>query len=647
MRFANALLSLVLFQTITASAEVNPHYPPRPARIVTGAGPGGGPHVRAFSSAQGTQIAGNAGSFLAYGSGFSGGVSVASGDVNGDEIPDTITGAGPGGGPHVRIFDGATGEEIRGFFAYHPLFTGGVSVAAGDVNNDGKADIVTGPGAGGVGPNVRVFDGATGNEIASFMAFPSSYTGGIQVAAYPLDLSRRGFADIIVSRNVKPGVYPSSVSSENHWIRFFTLQNGSAFQRSSPSPIFGGSASSPRFGMSVAIGDLDGDLDGDLVWGEKEGRTPQVWVALRNGSQFSIPGSAYAMAYAASFQGGVRVGVVDADLDGRGDIITAPGPGGGPHVRVLSYPYGTDLGGFFAYAPSFGGGVFVAAPITVYPERNEIPVAQAGAFTTTEDVNVSGSLSASDADNDPLQFRRVSGPTKGTISIDPTSGFFVYSPDNHATGEDSFTFKVNDGIADSGTVTIAISITPVNDLPTTLNQDFLGTEDVALSGLLTVSDVDNDPLVFSIETQPTKGTVEIVSTEAGIEFRYQPAANLNGDDAFIYSVSDGVSTATGLVLITLTPVNDAPVVGPNRSVYTPHNTPLSRNLPAYDIDGPTPLTVIVVSPPAKGTVQFVGLNFTYTPNPGAVGQDSFTYRVSDGALESADAQLRVTIGSPP
>ena len=121
--------------------------------LITGAGPGGGPHVRAFSGTDGRALA----SFFPYAPGFSGGVSVASGDVNGDGIDDIVTGAGPGGGPHVRALSGAGGRDLVSFFAYAPGFTGGVFVSSGDVNGNSRDDIVTGAGRSG-GPHVRAFD---------------------------------------------------------------------------------------------------------------------------------------------------------------------------------------------------------------------------------------------------------------------------------------------------------------------------------------------------------------------------------------------------------------------------------------------------------------------------------------------------------
>jgi hypothetical protein len=159
--------------------------------LVTGADGGAGPQVKVFSGSDFEVLH----SFFAYGAGFQGGVRVASGDVNGDGFADIITGSGAGGGPHVKVFDGTNGNELASFFAYPPTFAGGVYVAAGDVNGDGVVDIITGAGAG-AGPHVKIFDGTDRSELASFFAFDAGFTGGVRVAAG--DVNGDGMAELMV-----------------------------------------------------------------------------------------------------------------------------------------------------------------------------------------------------------------------------------------------------------------------------------------------------------------------------------------------------------------------------------------------------------------------------------------------------------------
>src|SRR5207237_1360739 len=121
---------------------------------------------------------------------------VALADLTGDGTPDVIAAAGPGGGPHVKVFDGATGAVVREFFAYGAGFTGGVFVAAADLNGDGTPDIITGAGPGG-GPDVKVFGGANGALLTEFFAYDKTFTGGVRVAAISLDAAGR--PDIVTS----------------------------------------------------------------------------------------------------------------------------------------------------------------------------------------------------------------------------------------------------------------------------------------------------------------------------------------------------------------------------------------------------------------------------------------------------------------
>lgn len=129
------------------------------------------------------------GSFAPYGA-FPGGVNIGVGDVDGDTIDEIITAAGPGGGPHVIVWDWTNGVATAkyGWMAYSEGFTGGVNISVHDVVNSTKADVVTGPGAGG-GPHVRVWDLGSGSAVedAGWMAYAPNFTGGVKVGAGEID----------------------------------------------------------------------------------------------------------------------------------------------------------------------------------------------------------------------------------------------------------------------------------------------------------------------------------------------------------------------------------------------------------------------------------------------------------------------------
>jgi len=308
---------------------------PYPLPIVTGADAGGGPHVVVYDSFSG----GVKFSFMAYDRRFTGGVRVAAGDVTGDGIPDIVTAAGPGGGPHVIVFDGATGAEVRSFFAYAAAFRGGVFVAAADVNSDFRADIITGADAGG-GPHVIVFDGADGSILQSFYAYDPAFTGGVRVAAADVTGDGFGYADIITGAG--PGGGPD--------VRVFSGTNAALVREFyAYDPNYSG-------GVSVAAGDLDNDGRAELITSAGVSSDP-LPVTAYDGKTGTAMLSL--IAYGNAFDGSVRVAIADVGGDGQLDIVTGAGPGGGPHVIAHR---GSDLNiltSFYAYDPAFIGGVFV------------------------------------------------------------------------------------------------------------------------------------------------------------------------------------------------------------------------------------------------------------------------------------------------
>ena len=156
--------------------------------IVSGAGDGGGPQIRIF-----TPLGKLVGSFFAYDKNLRGGVYVALGDVDGDGEDEIITGPGVGQEPLIKVFS-SKGQLESSFLAYDKNFKGGVSVAVGDVNNDNKLEIITGPISRG-GPHVRIFSGQ-GEFMSDFFAYDKSYHGGIKISAS--DINGDGQDEILV-----------------------------------------------------------------------------------------------------------------------------------------------------------------------------------------------------------------------------------------------------------------------------------------------------------------------------------------------------------------------------------------------------------------------------------------------------------------
>ncbi len=244
--------------------------------IVTGAGPGGGPHVRIFRQ-DGTAISG----FMAYGKAFRGGVNVAAGDIDGDGKSEIVTGAGPGGGPHVRIFR-QDGTVLGGFMAYPATFRGGVNVAVGDVDGNGKTDIIVSPGRG-MESAVKVFD-SKGNLNTQFLAFENNFKDGVRISSGDLDGDK--VAEIAVGKM-------NGGSEVRVYGQYLTLKlKFDAFAD------FSG-------GVNLAVGDLDGDRVSELLVGVGPGGGSHLKVYSGKGI---LRNEFYA--FGQDFKGGVSLGVI-------------------------------------------------------------------------------------------------------------------------------------------------------------------------------------------------------------------------------------------------------------------------------------------------------------------------------------------------
>ncbi|MGL6074160.1 MAG: choice-of-anchor M domain-containing protein [Fimbriiglobus sp.] len=264
--------------------------------IATAPDVGGIPIVRVVNPVTGNTLF----EIPAYEPTFLGGVNVAVGDVTGDGNDDIVTGAGAGGGPRIEIFDGVSGKSLGSFFAYEPSFTGGVTVALGDLNGDGRKDIITGTGIGG-GPRIVAFSGVNRQQIANFFAYEASFRGGVNVSAD--DLNNDGIDDIAVGSGVGGGPRVVVVDGKSLGV----LRNFFAYE-----PSF-------RGGVNVSMADLNDDDTPDIFAGSGVGGAPRVRVL--DGSSATERSLADFFAFDDSETGGVRVTGVDSDGDDELEII--------------------------------------------------------------------------------------------------------------------------------------------------------------------------------------------------------------------------------------------------------------------------------------------------------------------------------------
>jgi YD repeat-containing protein len=307
-------------------------------------------------------------SINAYPAAFRGGVRVAVGDVNGDGTPDIITAPGPGGGSLIKVFDGRNGALLRSFNAFAAGFTDGAYVAAGDVNGDGKSDIIVGTDAGSTAPQVNVFSGADGSLLFKVLADDADFHGGVRVAAG--DVNGDGKADVITGDG--PGRSPRVCVFDG--VTHKQVYNFFAY-----APTF-------RDGVYVAAGDVDGDGKADIVTGSGSGDEVHVY---RGSDSSSL---ARFGALDAPFQGGVRVATVDANGDGRADVVSAAGPGGG-QVKLFDGRTLHPLASFNPSGSAFTGGLFAGGNgNTLYGGAGPLISSTVTVAATTPDVSDIGGV---------------------------------------------------------------------------------------------------------------------------------------------------------------------------------------------------------------------------------------------------------------
>ncbi|NGF75955.1 tandem-95 repeat protein [Fluviicola sp. SGL-29] len=284
--------------------------------------------------------------------------------------------------------------------------------------------------------------------------------------------------------------------------------------------------------------------------------------------------------------------------------------------------------------------------ITVNPV-NDAPVANDDTATTDEDTPVVIDVPSNDTDADgnldETSVTVVTPPTNGTVIVDPVTGEITYTPNPNFNGNDTLVYSICDTgmpvLCDTAVVVITVNL--VNDAPIA-NDDTATTDEdtpVVIDVPSNDTDVDGNLDVTSVTvvTPPTNGTATVDPVTG--EITYAPNPNFNGNDTLVYSICDTgmpVLCDTAIVVITVIPVNDAPVADDDTAT-TDENTPVVIDVPSNDTDADGNLdvtSVTVVTPPTNGTatVDPVTGEITYTPNPDFHGTDTLVYSICDTGM---------------
>ncbi|MFT3738012.1 MAG: Ig-like domain-containing protein [Breznakibacter sp.] len=358
-------------------------------------------------------------------------------------------------------------------------------------------------------------------------------------------------------------------------------------------------------------------------------------------------------------------GLLANDTDAENDALTAilvDGPTHGTLVLAAdgSFTYTHDgsetTSDNFTYKVNDGieNGNTVIVSITVVPV-NDSPVGEADeydvAMGATLNVGVGEGVLANDADaeGNTLSSLLVSGPAHGILAFN-SDGSFTYTHDGSATYVDTFTYRATDGSSQSDAVTVTINVTGVNNKPVASADAYSvgegGTLGVDAPGVLgNDTDADGDALSAVLVSPPSHGTLTL-GPDGSFVYVHDGSETLS--DTFSYRAFDGKQNGNVMaVSISIEPRNDAPVANPDSYAVGEGGT-LSVAPPGVlgndsDAEGDA-LSAVWVSGPGYGTLALnADGSFTYIHDGSETTNDSFIYKVTDGATESNAVTVAIVI----
>ena len=301
---------------------------------------------------------------------------------------------------------------------------------------------------------------------------------------------------------------------------------------------------------------------------------------------------------------------------------------------------------------------FAQATLTINSSVN----AEDDQFGPEED---SGELSYDVLNNDELlagatgelTIKMVGIPSQGgEIQISSDAKSLLYKPQADFAGIETVTYLATDAAGNTDQATITFLVNPVNDPPQAVDDARTFPEDAApqILDVLANDSVAPDPeserldlRITNVTAPPSGATVEIIS--AGSLLKYMPAANFSGTDTFSYTIEDeGGAKSTATITLTIGEINDVPIANDDTQDVDRDTQDNVIDVLANDdaVDANDALTIVSTTNPASGTVSIDDEQLLlYAPNPGFVGEDTFTYTIMDSQGEKATADVIVNVNA--
>jgi len=524
-------------------------------------------------------------------------------DFTGDGKVDLM--AGTNAGDNTLLFPGNGDFTFGSPFTITGIGYNNWGGAKGDINNDGRLDFVV---ANTGSPNVDV----RLNEGGGAFAAPADIAVDANSRFVRLaDLDRDGKLDLVVQYN------------DATFISWFKGDGAGGFTDRTDLPVVNMTTD------NLDVADVNGDGAIDVLAG---GTLPgqyqsEIRVLLNNGrGEFPVtvtPPYGEYWAYGLN-----QITAANMDASGLPDLVAT-------HTNS-----------------NWSNNVTVILNTGANP-GNRSPAAIAKSASTSEDTTLSGTgllSGATDPDFDALSAVADKTPAHGTLAVDP-SGSYTYVPAADYNGSDSFTYRVFDGAVYSAPATVTITVTAVADAPIASEDEYSTNEDtyidVPAPGVLG-NDVSPDgrPLeLTNVSVVHSGGYMGLYWTG---QFNLQPTTDFNGDVVITYKAYDGVLYSTpATVTIHVLPVNDAPTAREDTATVNENATLTVAAAGVLandgDIDG-DPLTAEMVDGAQHGTATLsADGSYVYRPEAEYYGEDTFTYRSSDGTATSGVTTVRITV----